>query len=42
MRNNQPVAQRERTCKTEQRLTSATNLKGQIVYCNDAFVDISG
>ncbi len=42
MRNNLPVTQRERTFKSEQRLISATNLKGQIVYCNDAFVDISG
>lgn len=42
MRNNLPVTQRERTFQTEQRLISATDLKGQILYCNDAFVDISG
>src|SRR5690606_13615453 len=42
MRNNQPVTQRERTFPAQQRLISTTNLKGQILYCNDAFVDISG
>ncbi|UAW99480.1 methyl-accepting chemotaxis protein [Halopseudomonas nanhaiensis] len=42
MRNNQPITQRERMFNADQRLISATNLKGQIVYCNDAFVDISG
>ncbi|WP_017939635.1 methyl-accepting chemotaxis protein [Zestomonas thermotolerans] len=42
MRNNQPVTQRERTFSAQQRLISTTNLKGQILYCNDAFVDISG
>ncbi|CAD5108169.1 methyl-accepting chemotaxis protein [Zestomonas carbonaria] len=42
MRNNQPVTQRERTFPTQQRLISTTDLKGQITYCNDAFVEISG
>jgi aerotaxis receptor len=42
MRNNQPVTQRERTFPAQQRLISTTDLKGQITYCNDAFVDISG
>jgi len=42
MRNNQPVTQRERTFPAQQRLISTTDLKGQISYCNDAFVDISG
>ena len=42
MRNNQPVTQRERTFPAQQRLISTTNLKGQISYCNDAFVEVSG
>lgn len=42
MRNNQPVTQRERTFPAQQRLISTTDTKGQITYCNDAFVEISG
>ncbi|HSC84988.1 MAG TPA: PAS domain-containing methyl-accepting chemotaxis protein [Pseudomonas sp.] len=42
MRNNQPVTQRERTFPAQQRLISTTDLKGQITYCNDAFIEISG
>ena len=42
MRNNQPVTQRERSFPEQQRLISTTDLKGQITYCNQAFVDISG
>ncbi|MEH6502008.1 MAG: PAS domain-containing methyl-accepting chemotaxis protein [Pseudoalteromonas distincta] len=42
MRNNQPVSQRERTFDAEQRLISTTDLKGTIIYCNDAFVAVSG
>ena len=42
MRNNQPITQRERTFPSQQRLISTTDLKGQITYCNDAFVEISG
>jgi aerotaxis receptor len=42
MRNNQPVTQRERNFPESQRLISMTDLKGQITYCNQAFVDISG
>jgi aerotaxis receptor len=42
MRNNQPVTQRERTFPAQQRLISTTNIKGQITYCNEAFVEISG
>ena len=42
MRNNQPVTQRERTFDAEQRLISTTDLKGTIIYCNDAFVAVSG
>ncbi|MDH1262766.1 PAS domain-containing methyl-accepting chemotaxis protein [Pseudomonas sp. GD03944] len=42
MRNNQPVTQRERTFPSQQRLISTTDAKGQITYCNEAFIDISG
>jgi len=42
MRNNQPVTQRERSFPTDQRLISTTDLKGQITYCNEAFIQISG
>ncbi|MEH6485433.1 MULTISPECIES: PAS domain-containing methyl-accepting chemotaxis protein [Pseudomonas] len=42
MRNNQPVTQRERTFSADQRLISTTDTKGQITYCNDEFVKISG
>ena len=42
MRNNQPVTQQQCSFPEHQRLISATDLKGQITYCNDAFVAISG
>ncbi|WP_372873960.1 methyl-accepting chemotaxis protein [Pseudomonas sp.] len=42
MRNNQPITQRERTFAAQQRLISTTDTKGQITYCNEAFVEISG
>ncbi len=42
MRNNQPITQRERSFPAQQRLISTTDVKGQISYCNDAFVAISG
>ncbi|HEX5843321.1 MAG TPA: PAS domain-containing protein, partial [Pseudomonas sp.] len=42
MRNNQPITQRERTFPAQQRLISTTDIKGQITYCNDAFIEISG
>ncbi|MED5525895.1 MAG: PAS domain-containing methyl-accepting chemotaxis protein [Pseudomonadota bacterium] len=42
MRKNLPVTGRERTFSAEQRLVSITDLQGNISYCNDAFVDISG
>lgn len=42
MRNNQPVTDRERTFDAKQRLISATDTVGKIVYCNDEFVAISG
>jgi aerotaxis receptor len=42
MRQNLPVTSRERTFASEQRLISATDIQGNIQFCNDAFVDISG
>ncbi|OBP16608.1 hypothetical protein A5320_04220 [Rheinheimera sp. SA_1] len=42
MRQNLPVTTRERTFATEQRLISATDVQGNIQFCNDAFVDVSG
>lgn len=42
MRNNQPITQRERSFPDSQRLISTTDLKGQITYCNQAFIEISG
>jgi len=42
MRNNQPVTQREYPFPIGQELVSVTNLKGQILYCNDAFEEVSG
>ncbi|SDG83043.1 methyl-accepting chemotaxis sensory transducer with Pas/Pac sensor [Pseudomonas flavescens] len=42
MRNNQPITGSERTYPPQQRLISTTDLKGQITYCNDAFIEISG
>ena len=42
MRNNQPVTQREYAFPDQQRLVSTTDLKGQITYCNDIFVEVSG
>ena len=42
MRNNQPVTDRERTFDPKQRLISATDAVGKIVYCNDEFVAVSG
>ncbi|MCE8014866.1 PAS domain-containing protein [Halomonas sp. MCCC 1A17488] len=42
MRNNQPVTQREYKLDDRQLLISRTNLKGQITYANDTFVEVSG
>lgn len=42
MRQNLPVTSKERTFPAEQRLISSTDVRGNILYCNDAFVDISG
>jgi aerotaxis receptor len=42
MRQNLPVTSRERTFTSEQRLISATDVQGNIQFCNDAFIEISG
>lgn len=42
MRNNGPVSKTERTFPSHQRLISATDTQGNILYCNDEFVAISG
>ncbi|QLF93125.1 methyl-accepting chemotaxis protein [Pseudomonas sp. ABC1] len=42
MKRNLPVTQQERRFPAEQRLITATDVKGRITYCNDAFVEISG
>ena len=42
MRNNLPVSQKELVFSDSQRLISATDRQGNITYCNDEFVAISG
>ena len=42
MRQNLPITQNEFLFPAQKRLISATDLKGQITYCNDAFVEVSG
>lgn len=42
MRKNLPITDNERSFPTEDRLISATTLKGVITYINDAFIDVSG
>lgn len=42
MRQNLPLTGRERTFADDQRLISATDRHGNIVYCNDEFEAISG
>ena len=42
MRKNLPVTGQERTYSDDQKLISATDLKGKITYCNAAFVEVSG
>ena len=42
MRENLPVTTTERTFPSGSKLISVTDLKGQIVDCNDEFVAISG
>ncbi|WP_349742555.1 methyl-accepting chemotaxis protein [Roseateles cavernae] len=42
MRNNGPVTQREYPFPRGETLVSTTDLQGRIVYCNAAFVTVSG
>ena len=42
MRKNLPVTNNERTFPPDVKLISTTDLKGKIVHCNKAFIDISG
>ena len=42
MRKNLPVTQSEYEFRNDQRLITATNLKGVITYCNDDFAEVSG
>src|SRR5690606_22773808 len=42
MRRNMPVTNTERTFSPQQKLISNTDLNGNIRYCNDAFIQISG
>ena len=42
MRNNQPVTHREYVLEDGDMLVSATDLQGNIVYCNPAFIRASG
>ncbi len=42
MRSNLPITNKEHTYSADQKLISATDLKGKITHCNDAFVEVSG
>jgi aerotaxis receptor len=42
MRTNLPISNGEFTFPAEQTLVSVTDLKGRIVYCNPAFITVSG
>ena len=42
MRNNQPVTGKEVEVMDGQSIVSKTDLRGKIVYCNPAFIEISG
>lgn len=42
MRKNLPITTNERRFKTDQKLISTTDVKGNITHCNDVFVTISG
>ena len=42
MRKNLPLTGRERSFDQSQRLISATDASGKILYCNDEFEAISG
>ena len=42
MRDNQPVTQREYPFPAGKSLVSTTDLKGRILHCNAAFIEVSG
>lgn len=42
MRNNQPVSRNEYTFPASDRLISGTDSRGNIIYCNEAFIEVSG
>lgn len=42
MRQNLPVTNNEKMFPKSQKLISATDLKGNILHCNEAFVEVSG
>ena len=42
MRRNSPVTNNERTFSKNVKLISTTDLDGNILHCNDAFIEISG
>ncbi len=42
MRDNGPVTQREFEIPSAETLVSTTDLKGRILYCNSAFISVSG
>ncbi|MDP5293628.1 PAS domain-containing methyl-accepting chemotaxis protein [Oceanimonas sp. CHS3-5] len=42
MRKNLPVTSNERTFDADERLVSTTDIHGNILHCNDAFVSVSG
>lgn len=42
MRKNLPVTNTEKTFSPSQKLISSTDLRGKILHCNDAFVEVSG
>ncbi|MGL4188594.1 MAG: PAS domain S-box protein [Sphaerotilus sulfidivorans] len=42
MRTNLPITQREYAFPAGQALVSTTDLQGRILYCNPAFIEVSG
>ena len=42
MRDNGAVTQREFVFPANETLVSTTDLKGRILYCNSAFISVSG
>ena len=42
MRNNQPITVNRKTFSSDVKLISVTDLQGNIIECNEEFIDISG